>query len=63
MIEVAEACQLMRQALEILDAHGVHHSAAILDSAIHALPGFAAPDPMFDELGASMQWIDRTKLS
>lgn len=42
MGDVAEACQLMKQALEILDARGQHQSAAILDSAIHALPG--APD-------------------
>jgi hypothetical protein len=39
MDDVAEACQLMKQALEILDAQGEHRSAGMLDMAIHALPG------------------------
>jgi hypothetical protein len=44
MSDVAEACQLMKQALQILDARGEHQSAALLDTAIHALPGGAADD-------------------
>ena len=39
MGDVAEACQLMRQALEILDARGEHQCAALLDTVIHRLPG------------------------
>jgi hypothetical protein len=48
--EVAEACQLMKQALEILDAQGAHQSAALLDTAIHSLPG-AETGEWPDELG------------
>lgn len=43
MSDVAEACQLMKQALQILDARGEHQSAALLDTALHALHG-GAPD-------------------
>ena len=50
MGEVAEACQLMKQALEILDARGEHQSAGILDMAIHALPGKQSSADWPDEL-------------
>ena len=38
MEEVAQACELMKQALEILDAQGAHQSAGMLDLAIQRLP-------------------------
>lgn len=41
MVAVDQACELMKQALAILDAEGAHQSAAMLDSAIHLLPGNA----------------------
>ncbi len=55
MVAVDQACQLMEQALAILDANGAHQSAALLDSAILALPGAGklgtVRDPADDELG------------
>jgi hypothetical protein len=38
MGEVAQACELMKRALEILDAQGEHQSAGMLDLAIQRLP-------------------------
>ncbi len=38
MIAIAQAYQLMEQALDILDSKGMHQSAAMLDAAILALP-------------------------
>lgn len=44
MGEVAQACELMKQALEILDARGVYQSAGMLDLAIQRLPEDDCPE-------------------
>jgi hypothetical protein len=52
MGEVAQACELMKQALEILDAQGAYQSAGMLDLAIQRLPDGATetsdPDGVAD---------------
>ena len=50
MVAVDQACQLMKQALAILDAEGAHQSAAMLDSAIHLLPEGVHADGLNDGL-------------
>jgi hypothetical protein len=52
MGEVAQACELMKRALEILDAQGEHQSAGMLDLAIQHLPDAAlAQTANWDRLG------------